>query len=417
MKRELPPTDGLPLRIADLTGQQGDLAAILTRLLAIPRPLLTCSGTAALVVALRVLKQRSPSRSRVIVGGWSCPLVPLAAALCPGVEFVLCDLAENSLDLCPATLSRLCDEAPPLAIIVTHLAGRVSDSGPALACARRCGAAVIEDAAQALGARIDEESVGLRGDIGFFSLAFGKGLTSGEGGVLFSRDPGLRADLKRESRAALPLRRGWELRRSAELLGYAALYNPIGLRAAYGLPLRRALSRGDAVAAVGDDFTAGDIPLHALGRWRAGVAARAAARLPDYWSAGRRRAERRIAILRALPGVEVFSDRPGERGMWPFLLIRLPTEAVRDAVLAALWARGAGVSRLFARALADYPVLAERFAGGQPLTRARDLAARTLTITNSPWLTDSGFAAIVACISLQLRRPSTPRQAPPAAAG
>ncbi|HDS1251470.1 TPA: DegT/DnrJ/EryC1/StrS family aminotransferase, partial [Pluralibacter gergoviae] len=256
MKRELPPTDGLPLRAGDLFGADADLAATLARLLAIPRPLLTCSGTAALVVALRVLKQRSPSRSRAIVGGWSCPLVPLAAALCPGVEFVLCDLAENSLDLCPTMLARLCDEAPPLAIIVTHLAGRVSDTAPALACARRCGAAVIEDAAQALGARVGDESVGLRGDIGFFSLAFGKGLTSGEGGVLFSRDPDLRADLQREALAALPVRRGWELRRSAALLGYAALYNPVGLRAAYGLPLRRALRRGDVIAAVGDDFTA-----------------------------------------------------------------------------------------------------------------------------------------------------------------
>ncbi|EMB4321663.1 DegT/DnrJ/EryC1/StrS family aminotransferase [Pluralibacter gergoviae] len=409
MKRELPPTDGLPLRAGDLFGADADLAATLARLLAIPRPLLTCSGTAALVVALRVLKQRSPSRSRAIVGGWSCPLVPLAAALCPGVEFVLCDLAENSLDLCPTMLARLCDEAPPLAIIVTHLAGRVSDTAPALACARRCGAAVIEDAAQALGARVGDESVGLRGDIGFFSLAFGKGLTSGEGGVLFSRDPDLRADLQREALVALPVRRGWELRRSAALLGYAALYNPVGLRAAYGLPLRRALRRGDVIAAVGDDFTADDIPLHALGHWRAGVAARAAARLPDYWSRGQRRAERRIAALRALPGVEVFADRPGERGVWPFLLIRLPTGAARDAVLAALWDRGAGVTRLFARALADYPALADRFTDASPQAQARSLAARTLTLTNSSWLTDGDFAAIVACISLQLRRLSTPR--------
>ena len=417
MKRELPPTDGLPLRMADLFGPRADLAGTLARLLAIPRPLLTCSGTAALIIALRALRQRTPSRSRVIVGGWSCPLVPLAAALCPGVEFVLCDLAEESLDLCPTMLAQLCDEAPPLAIIVTHLAGRVSDTAAALACARRSGAAVIEDAAQALGAKANGESVGLQGDIGFFSLAFGKGLTCGEGGVLFSRDPALQAVLQQEASRALPYRCGWELRRSASLLGYAALYNPFGLRAAYGMPMRRALRRGNILSAVGDDFTADDIPLHALGRWRRGVAARAAARLPDYWSGGRRRAGRRVDLLRALPGVEVFSDRPGEQGVWPFLLVRLPDEATRDAMLAALWDRGAGVTRLFASALADYPALAGRFTEGRPLTRARALAARTLTITNSPWLTDGDFAAVLACISRQLRQPPTPRRAPPAAAG
>ena len=43
-----------------------------------------------------------------------------------------------------------------------------------------CGAMVIEDAAQALGASFGGRSVGLHGDIGFFSLAVGKGLTTYE---------------------------------------------------------------------------------------------------------------------------------------------------------------------------------------------------------------------------------------------
>lgn len=398
MKRELPPTDGLPLRAADLLGRRADLGLTLSRQLNIPPPILTCSGTAALVVALRALRRRMPQRSRVIVAAWSCPLVPLAASACPGTEFVLCDLAPDSLDLDPDRLAALCEGPPPLAIIVTHLAGRVSDTGPVLAAARRCGAAVIEDAAQALGARVDGDSVGLRGDIGFFSLAFGKGLTSGEGGVLFSQDPILAAELAQETRAALPFRPGIELRRCAELLGYAALYNPVGLRGVYGLPLRRALRKGDDAAAVGDDFTEHDIPLHALGRWRESVAARAAARLPAYWASGRERAVRRIALLRALPGIRVFSDRPGEQGVWPFLLLRLPDRATRDAVMAELWTRGTGVTRLFVRALADYPAVAPWLGDNNALAQARRLADCTLTITHSPWLSDADFAAIVECL-------------------
>ena len=412
MRRELPPTDGLPLRAADLFGSRTPLADVLSQLLNIPTPLLTCSGTAALVVILRTLKRRMPSRSRVIVGAWSCPLVPLAASACPGTEFILCDLSPGSLDLDPDHLSRLCAGDPPLAIIVTHLAGRVSETAAALTLARRCGAAVIEDAAQALGARVDGESVGLRGDVGFFSLAFGKGLTCAEGGVLFSKDPALVDDLAREAKATLPFHAGWALKRGAALLGYAALYNPAGLRAIYGYPLRRALRQGDEIAAVGDDFSARDLPLHALGGWRASVAARAAARLPDYWRRGRERAGKRAAQLSALPGVTVFNDRSGERGVWPFLLLLLPTAAARDAVMAALWTQGVGVTRLFVRALGDYPAVAPWIGGENAHRQARELAARTLSITNSPWLSDADFAAILTCISRCLSQASTPRPAP-----
>ncbi|WP_202974405.1 hypothetical protein, partial [Staphylococcus pseudintermedius] len=79
--------------------------------------------------------------------------------------------------------------------------------------------------------------------------------------------PALREQLQRTAaRIALPSAR-WELRRSIELLGYTALYRPHGLRLAYGNPLRRALRRGDPVAAVGDDFEL-PLPLHPVGRWR-----------------------------------------------------------------------------------------------------------------------------------------------------
>ncbi|MEO8747805.1 MAG: DegT/DnrJ/EryC1/StrS family aminotransferase, partial [Rhodanobacter sp.] len=140
-----------------------------------------------------------------------------------------------------------------LAIVRARLAGLVADMDSVLAVAQACGAWVIEDAAQALGACDVDHSVGLRGDIGFFSLAAGKGLSIYEGGLLLARDPDLRAALGRTHAAMVPHRFGWELRRSLELLGLAATYRPAGLGLAYGRPLRHALRRGDPVAAVGDE--------------------------------------------------------------------------------------------------------------------------------------------------------------------
>lgn len=407
MRFELPPTDGLPVRGRDLLAPRKDLAQTLATLLDIPNPALTCSGTAALVVALRVLHKRNPERHKVIVSAWSCPLVPLAANACPGIKFVLCDLKPNSLDIDPEQLAKLCDAEPPLAVVITHLAGRVSALHPAIEIAHRHGAMVIEDAAQALGARYKGQSLGLHGDIGFYSLAFGKGLTCCEGGVLFSRDPALQVELAAQTTNDLPFHPGWEIKRCIELLGYAALYKPKGLWWIYGMQMHKALSRENIVAAVGDDFTAQDIPLHRLGRWRQSVAASAAPCLPDYWQAGRRRAQNRCAVLQALPDITVLKDRKSEQGVWPMLLVLMPNESARDKVLNELWRAGLGVTRLFVHALADYPEVTPWISIPCKIQNARDIAARSLTITNSGWLEDSHFSQIVETIKRCLHQAST----------
>jgi hypothetical protein len=128
--------------------------------------------------------------------------------------------------------------------------------------------------------------VGLKGDIGFFSLAVGKGLSTFEGGVLMAREPSMRAAL-RAAGAATRFSLWWELRRSIELLGYAMLYRPSGLRMAYGKPLEKSLSRGDWVEAAGDDFD-DLIPQHRLGRWRQSVGAKALRRLAAFQQASGR---------------------------------------------------------------------------------------------------------------------------------
>lgn len=192
--------------------------------LGIPEPIMACSGTAAFVVALRTLARRNPGRSRVVVPAYTCPLVPLAVRLA-GLRAVACDTLPGGFGIDPGALGRCCDETA-LAVVPAHLGGRASDISAVSAVAHAYGAVVIEDAAQALGASFGGRSVGLSGDIGFFSLAVGKGLTTYEGGVLFSRDPDLHAEL--QGTASRVLRPGllWNARRVLELLGYAVAYNP-----------------------------------------------------------------------------------------------------------------------------------------------------------------------------------------------
>ncbi len=388
---EVPPTAGLPPRWRDLWPRRGDdLAAAAAAVLDVESVQLTCSGTASLVIALTAM-QRLRKRRVVVVPAYTCPLVALAVAHC-GLQLRLCDLAADSIDFDAAQLARLCDD-DTLAIVPTHLGGRVADVAATLEVARRVGAYVIEDAAQAMGARRAGRSVGGDGDAGFFSLAVGKGLTTFEGGMLRVRDAALRDACAQVARTIAPRRIGWELRRSLQLLGYHALYRPATLGLAYGVPLRRALRAGDLVAAVGDDFDA-QLPLHTLGRWRQGVGARALARWPDFLDACQAQAQRRKAQLTGIAGIELFDDAGDAQGVWPFFMLRLRDEAVRDAALRELWGKGLGVSRLFIHALPDYAYL-QPTVGEHAVPQARTLAARMLTLSNSPWLDDAAFEKVL----------------------
>lgn len=394
MPRELPPTAGLPLRLSDLWPGRAPFAERVAQWLEVEHLQLECSGTAAMVVALRAMHRLRPQRDEVIVPAWTCPLVALAIHRA-GLKPRLCDLAPGHFDM---DFVQLCMLAGPrtLAIVPTHLAGRVADVNAALDVAHRVGAYVLEDAAQALGARQGGHSVGLLGDAGFFSLAVGKGLTLFEGGLLLTRDPVLR-DAFAASHAEI-IRRDAKMdaQRALELLGYAAAYRPSLLSLAYGRPLRKALAANDPVAAVGDDFDR-EIPLHTVSHWRQAVGARALPRLPAFLGATRAQALPRVARLRRIPGITVFDDAPGQQGTWPFLLLTLADEARRDAALDALWTRGLGVSRLFIHALPDYGYLRDIIADTS-LPNARSFAARSLTITNSPWLDEATFESICAVL-------------------
>ncbi|MBB3225787.1 dTDP-4-amino-4,6-dideoxygalactose transaminase [Luteibacter sp. Sphag1AF] len=400
--RELPPTAGLPLALADLRARPRQrLTDAAAAFINVPATQLECSGTASLIVALLALKELAPDRHEVVIPAYTCPLVPMAVQRA-GLTSRLCDMATGRLDMDAQKLQSACS-ASTLAIIPTHLGGRVADVATAQAIARAEGAFVIEDAAQAFGARVNGQSVGTIGDIGFFSLAAGKGLSIYEGGLLVSRDDALRSQLVRASEAHVPRNRLWEMRRSMELAGYAALYGPRGLRWAYGDPLRRALRRGNLVAAASEDFGP-TIPLHRVGAWRERVGASAITRLPAFVEHTTQQALRRLPRLQAIEGVHVYADHEGEQGTWPYFLVRLPDEATRDEALSRLWHAGLGVGRLFIHALPDYSYL-DPMEGSDDVSVARHIAACTLTISNSPWIDDGTFEHVCAVIeALVVRR-------------
>ena len=399
---EASPTAGLALSWRDFvplslfSRPETSLEKKIANFIGVDEAQIECSGTAALLVSLEALKTLS-DRKHVVISAYTCPWVALAvikANLIP----VIADSRAGHFDFCETSLKAMVNNKT-LAVVHTHLAGRVADVERTIEVARSVGAFVIEDAAQSMGAKLHGKAVGRFGDIGFFSLGVGKGLTIFAGGCVVSENPKIREALRRVG-IGLPFNRLVEARRVVELMAYYMLYRPVGMGLAFGHHLRRKLKRGNLIQAVGDDcsFT---FPLHKVGGWRKSVGAKAASRLPIFIEKTRRLAESRLVRLNQIPGIEVMIDIEGGKGVWPFFIVLMPKENVRDAVLEQLWNKGLGVGRLFIHALKDYDYLAPYFTEAH-IPNAQAFAAKTLIITNCIWLSDQDFARICDVLSEQV---------------
>ena len=146
------------------------------------------NGTLALEVALKALGI-GPG-DEVIVA----PRTFLASASCVitvGATPVFADVDRDSGNITPATARAVLTEKTR-AIIPVHLGGWPCDMEGFKALAAQSDVAIIEDCAQAHGARIAGRSVGTFGDIGAWSFCQDKIMTTGgEGGMVNTDDPAL----------------------------------------------------------------------------------------------------------------------------------------------------------------------------------------------------------------------------------
>jgi perosamine synthetase len=100
---------------------------------------------------------------------------------------VLIPPSKDSWNLDPSQLKKFLTPKTK-AIIAVHLYGQPCDIKAILSFAKEHNLAVIEDAAEALGAKVDGQYVGTFGDIGCFSFFGNKVLTTGEGGMCLCKN-------------------------------------------------------------------------------------------------------------------------------------------------------------------------------------------------------------------------------------
>jgi perosamine synthetase len=145
------------------------------------------SGTAALDIAVAALGLKE--NDEVILPSFtiiSCATAIVRAGLIPVV--VDCDPITWNLDV--NQLEGKISEKTR-AIMVVHIYGLPVDMAPVLSLARKHNLFVIEDAAEAIGQTYQGKPCGSFGDISIFSFYPNKHITTGEGGMIFSDDPGI----------------------------------------------------------------------------------------------------------------------------------------------------------------------------------------------------------------------------------
>lgn len=239
------------------------------------------------------------------------------------------------------------------AIMPVHLYGHPADMSAIADLAARHGLAVIEDAAEAHGARYRGRAVGSIGDVGVFSFYGNKIVTTGEGGMLVTDDDELAARIRMlRDHGTDPDRRYWH-----PVVGYN--YRLTNLQAAIGVAQ---MERVDEILA----------------------AKQRAARLYDEG-------------LESVPGITLPPRAPWAENVFWLYSILVDAEAFgrgRDDVIAALDALGIETRPLFPPVHTQPP-----YAQGAELPVAERLAATGLSLPSAASLSDGEIARVVEAVA------------------
>jgi dTDP-4-amino-4,6-dideoxygalactose transaminase len=275
--------------------------------------------------------------------------IATANAIChAGAEPVFADIDPVTFNLSPEAVERAITPRTR-AVMPVHLFGQAADMHALMPLAREHGLAVVEDCAQSLGASLGGTPTGAFGDAGTFSFYPTKNLGGcGDGGMTVTNSEEIAVRLRRLANHGV---------------GGPQEYLEVGYN-----------SRLDSLQA---------------------AALRIKLRRLDDWNAARRRiAARYDELLAGLP-VQLPRTAPDRVHIYHHYTVLLER---RDAVAAALRARGVGSALHYPRPLHWQPAYAARFPG-LSLPIAEDASRRCLSLPMYPELRDDEIERVAAALA------------------
>ncbi|MCW3489274.1 DegT/DnrJ/EryC1/StrS family aminotransferase [Dethiobacter alkaliphilus] len=171
----------------------------------------TNNGTSALHTAL--LAAGVKPGDKVITTPFTFAATAASILHCGAIP-VFADIDPHTLNIDPAKAESLIRQVRPKAVIVVHLFGTPCDMAAFALLVKKYNLILIEDCAQAHGAKYSGQTVGSFGHAAVFSFYATKNMTTGEGGMVVTNNEGI------YDRAALLINHGTRQKYRHEELGY-----------------------------------------------------------------------------------------------------------------------------------------------------------------------------------------------------
>lgn len=346
----------------------------------------TYSGTSALYILLKAFGLKRGEE--IIMPAYTCESVP-RLVLDMGYMIKFVDIDKETYNVSIEDLQSKITRKTK-AIISIHMFGNPCEMNEIIEIAGDYNAAVIEDAAQSIGAEYHGKKIGTLGDAGFFSLGEGKPLTTINGGMIVTKNEE-HAKLSREiSETFNKTNTKKKVAIISKLFAYYMLNNPYF----YGLihkviQFRRSRRRGNLL-----ECTNLNNYKYKYTDMQASIGMIQLSNLGKYNEARIKNAEFLVKYLKEFEGIHV--PRAGEHGKPIFL--RLPiwfediTEKQRENLIEKL--RKSGIDAPIA-----YPNSLPKFffnLNGYPNTE--EVVKKTITLPTHPLVKKSDLTKIIEVI-------------------
>jgi dTDP-4-amino-4,6-dideoxygalactose transaminase len=278
----------------------------------------------------------------------------VAAVIYTGARPVLIDIDPRSFTMDPAAIEAAITPRTK-AILPVHLYGQTADMDPIMEVARRHGLVVVEDAAQAHGAKYKGRSAGSIGDIGCFSFYPAKNLGAyGEGGAVTTNNAGYAQTVRRL--------RDWGTDRKYHHVLHGYNYRMEGFQ---------------------------------------GAILRVKLRHLEKWTQARRALAKRYDELLAGCGLELPAEMPWAGHVYHLYTLRVKD---RDELQSALLAKGIQTAIHYAVPAHLQPAYANLGYGRGSFPRAEATAAQVLSLPLYPELSEDSVSKVARAVQMTASR-------------
>jgi dTDP-4-amino-4,6-dideoxygalactose transaminase len=346
---------------------------------------LVSSGKAAFTLILLALKELSPDRDEVLIPAFTCYSVP-SSVVRAGLRIRLCDQRPDSFDFDFAQLSAISTKRV-LAVVPTHLFGYPADVTGLRKLIRDPGVAIVEDAAQAMGATVEERKVGTLGDVSFFSLARGKAFSVVEGGVVLTNRDDIAEGLNRfvshlPHYGLLPL-----LSLIFKAAALAVLLHPRLFWVPRSMPFLK----------LGETLFEPHFPILRMSSFQAGLARNWRGRLEKLQDVRKKKVSRWIAILEASRAHGSNFLRSRSLGLLRFPL-RVSDKKKKESLLRESARMGLGIMPVYPTSINAIPELRGKIEGGA-FPVAESCARELVTLPTHGYLTEDDVTELSGLIA------------------